>query len=370
MSRRRFLQVAGAGVAGAAMGRAGRGAQAATGDPGDIFERLVRANDSRVPALLERQETAPYHPFRGALPDEHGIHSAGGAAGLVQTLVAALAAPGSRHRGSPEIGGRLALAARALLALQHADGTIDLPTTNFHSPPDTAFVLEPVVRGALRRPAGAARRASPGGRGPRAFRPRGGRGSGRGRDPHAEPPLGRLRRPRPPARALPRLPVRDARRPVAGRGDRHRRGRPVLRAEHLRLLADLRPRIPHGGAPPRPRRAPRPRAPQPGDDPPLPARRRRRGHRGLAAAGPVPARVARRLPPPLPLARPAGREPPLRGRGAAHRGEGRRRPRREPDPLPRRPDARGSRCRPTPHCPTTSRVSSPPRTSSASGEGR
>ena len=144
MSRRRFLQVAGAGVAGATIGARVLEARASESDPVDVFERLVRANDSRIPALLERQETAPSHPWRGALRDEHAVHSAGGAAGLVQALLAALAAPGSRYRGSPEIADRLSLASRALLALQHSDGTIDLPTTNFHSPPDTAFVLEPV----------------------------------------------------------------------------------------------------------------------------------------------------------------------------------------------------------------------------------
>jgi hypothetical protein len=142
MRRRRFLQVAGTGLVASGSARS-EGSEADSRPPG-IFERLVRANDARIPALLERQETAPSHPWRGAVRDEHAVHSAGGTAGLVQALVAALAARGSRHRGSPEIAGRLALAARALLAFQHDDGTIDLPSTNFHSPPDTAFVLEPV----------------------------------------------------------------------------------------------------------------------------------------------------------------------------------------------------------------------------------
>jgi hypothetical protein len=104
----------------------------------------VLANDARIPALLARQETDAAHPWLGAVRDEHGIHSAGGTAGLVPAFVAALASPGSRFHGSPEIGARLALAARALRSLQHADGTVDLHTTNFHSPPDTAFALEPV----------------------------------------------------------------------------------------------------------------------------------------------------------------------------------------------------------------------------------
>ena len=146
MKRRRFLGMAGAGAAGAGLaGRRSRsdGNPAASPEP-DLLARLVRANDARIPALLDRQEMGASHPWLGAVRDEHGIHSAGGTAGLVPAFLAALASPGSRFHGSPEIGARLALAARALLSLQHADGTVDLHTTNFHSPPDTAFALEPV----------------------------------------------------------------------------------------------------------------------------------------------------------------------------------------------------------------------------------
>jgi len=146
MKRRRFLGMGVAGAAGA--GLAGRGyrsdANPAAPPGSDLQARLVRANDARIPERLDRQEMGASHPWLGAVRDEHGIHSAGGTAGLVPALVAALASPGSRFHGSPEIGARLALAARALLALQHADGTVDLHTTNFHSPPDTAFALEPV----------------------------------------------------------------------------------------------------------------------------------------------------------------------------------------------------------------------------------
>jgi hypothetical protein len=112
------------------------GEEAAAPVGAEIYARLVRATDGRIPALLERQEAGS-----GLVRDEHGIASAGGTAGLVGTLVSAVAAPESRFAGSPELGRRIAA---LLLAFQHADGTIDLPTTNFHSPPDTAFVLEPV----------------------------------------------------------------------------------------------------------------------------------------------------------------------------------------------------------------------------------
>ena len=299
MSRRRFLQVAGAGVAGATIGARVREARASESDPVDVFERLVRANDSRIPALLERQETAPSHPWRGALRDEHGIHSAGGTAGLVQALVSALAAPGSRYQGSPEIADRLSLASRALLALQHADGTIDLPTTNFHSPPDTAFVLEPVCASLVGRPPERRPEVPPQARrGPRAVRPRGGRSAGRRAAIHTPnhrwvvcAALARLHALFPDARYVARIdewlaegididadgqfserstsvysPTCDrALLTVARLLGRDALLEPVRRNLEMTLL--------------------------------LPARRRRRGHRGLAAAGPVPARLARRLPP-------------------------------------------------------------------------
>jgi hypothetical protein len=142
MRRRRFLEVAGAA---AALGRTVAGNERFAGDAGTgIYERFVRANEKGTATLLQRQETRPTHPGRGAIRDEHDIPSPGGTAGLVATLVSTLAAPESRFAASPELAERLSLASQALLAFQHPDGTIDLHATNFHSPPDTAFVLEPV----------------------------------------------------------------------------------------------------------------------------------------------------------------------------------------------------------------------------------
>jgi hypothetical protein len=146
MKRRRFLQVASAGVAGFTLGRRvpDAGAHPAPDEDADIYLRLVRANDARIPALFARQGGASTGPWPGAVRDDYGVPSPGGTAGLVGALVSAIAAPESRFAASGELGERVSSAAKALLALQHADGTIDLPTTNFHSPPDTAFALEPV----------------------------------------------------------------------------------------------------------------------------------------------------------------------------------------------------------------------------------
>ena len=49
--------------------------------------------------------------------------------------------PASEYYHSRELANRLTLAARYMLETQHSDGTISPGWTNFHSPPDTAFVV-------------------------------------------------------------------------------------------------------------------------------------------------------------------------------------------------------------------------------------
>jgi hypothetical protein len=109
-----------------------------------FLSALVRANDLSAERLLAAQEMAQGHRWVGGVRDDYGIHTAGGTAGLIKTLVAAAGSSSSIYARSPLVPERLLAATRYLLASQHEDGTIDLHTTNFHSPPDTAFVLEPV----------------------------------------------------------------------------------------------------------------------------------------------------------------------------------------------------------------------------------
>jgi hypothetical protein len=111
----------------------------------DIYSSLVRATDAAIPSLLARQEMRPGHRALGGVPDAQGIYTAGAAAGLVKTFCGAFCAPESRFFNSPDLARRMELAIGFLISVQHEDGTIDLHTTNFHSPPDTAFVVEPLA---------------------------------------------------------------------------------------------------------------------------------------------------------------------------------------------------------------------------------
>jgi hypothetical protein len=91
------------------------------------YHTLVKANDASVPPALERvQGTKPLGP-----------RVLGGA---VDILAGAYCAPESSYFQSPTLLPALEQAADKLLAAQHADGTID--SGNYHSPPDTGFVVQ------------------------------------------------------------------------------------------------------------------------------------------------------------------------------------------------------------------------------------
>jgi hypothetical protein len=107
-----------------------------------LLRELVRANDASIPGQLARQERRADARWLGGVPNEYGIFVARAASGFVSSLACALAARDSQYFGSGELTDPLRLAVRYLLAAQHDDGTTDLPETNFHSPPDTAFCLE------------------------------------------------------------------------------------------------------------------------------------------------------------------------------------------------------------------------------------
>lgn len=115
-----------------------------TYDPEAFFQQLVAANDRQVALLLARQLKRTHERFDGGLPDAHEIATAMGTATMVQHLVSAYIAPTSAYHASKIVRNSLDRAIAFLLRTQHEDGTIDLLSANFHSPPDTAFVVEPL----------------------------------------------------------------------------------------------------------------------------------------------------------------------------------------------------------------------------------
>ena len=110
-----------------------------------LWRELVQLNDRKVADLVDAQQVDSSQPFYGGFPNQHRVFYVGTAAGNANRMVEGLISPKSQYYESKSIELRLNLAINYVLNSQHADGTIDLVSTNFHSPPDTAFVVEPVA---------------------------------------------------------------------------------------------------------------------------------------------------------------------------------------------------------------------------------
>ncbi len=111
----------------------------------ESYSSILHAAEAAIPAVLERQDRRPGHRGHGGVVDTTGIHTASGTAGLVQSCASVYCARESTRFLDPVLLEPMEKAVSYLIGCQHADGTIDLPTTNFHSTPDTAFVIEPLA---------------------------------------------------------------------------------------------------------------------------------------------------------------------------------------------------------------------------------
>ncbi|HMG90067.1 MAG TPA: hypothetical protein VK589_08400 [Chryseolinea sp.] len=111
----------------------------------ELLAQLIKLNDESIPVALKRQWSEKTNPYYGAVYDGDSILSPIGTAGLIQTLMCSYVSRDSKYYKSKELLGRMTLAARALLNLQHPDGTIDLLSTNYHSTPDLGFTIYPLA---------------------------------------------------------------------------------------------------------------------------------------------------------------------------------------------------------------------------------
>jgi hypothetical protein len=113
-----------------------------------VLERAVMRNDAAVRSLLDRQITDRANRWRGAVPDQFGLHSPGSAGSIAEALTASFLHPRSTFHRDLALVERLRLAAGFLERAQNPQGNIDLLTTNFNSAPDTGFVVHNVATAA------------------------------------------------------------------------------------------------------------------------------------------------------------------------------------------------------------------------------
>ena len=103
---------------------------------------LIILNDKGVENLRTFQIKDSQSVDFGGLKDNFDILNPHSTAALIQWGACSLSSPSSRYYRSQELLGDMNLAAEYLVKTQHSDGTIDLLSTNFHSTPDTGFLVK------------------------------------------------------------------------------------------------------------------------------------------------------------------------------------------------------------------------------------
>lgn len=107
------------------------------------YKQLVHINDEHTAAMLQRQVLDPTSKYVGGIIDETGIARVNhlSTPNVLAVWASALVNPDSRYYHDGTLLSAFDKAADFILNRQHADGTISLGSTNYNSPPDTAFVV-------------------------------------------------------------------------------------------------------------------------------------------------------------------------------------------------------------------------------------
>ena len=119
-----------------------------SGDGGRSAEERLALSQAlqRVGAVLKIQRVEGDDRYRGGfISPAYGFPVPSLNAVELKNLGAVFCHEESTHHHDAKLAERIDLALGWLEREQHADGTVDLPTTNFHSPPDTAFVVIDLV---------------------------------------------------------------------------------------------------------------------------------------------------------------------------------------------------------------------------------
>jgi hypothetical protein len=102
---------------------------------------IIQAHDDQVKSMMGRQLLDAQSRWYGALPNHEGLYDPRHTAHLLRDGAAAFFHPQSALCGSDKLFESMKLGADYLVRSQTEDGNIDLLSTNFNSPPDTAFVV-------------------------------------------------------------------------------------------------------------------------------------------------------------------------------------------------------------------------------------
>ena len=107
---------------------------------------LIHMNDEGVKQIAAHKITDPSAKYFGGYRNDVEIPNPHSTCAFINQACAAISSTESTYYQSQNVLKDLSLGLNALLKMQHADGTIDLKDTNFHSTPDTAFMVKRLVQ--------------------------------------------------------------------------------------------------------------------------------------------------------------------------------------------------------------------------------
>jgi hypothetical protein len=106
-----------------------------------ILKKLTKINDDAIEDLLSKQVSLPGDRWDGGVKDQWEVINTHRTAWFIIRIANSYASPFSTYYLSEKLEKPMNQAMTCLLNVQHEDGTIDLHSTNFHSTPDTAFLV-------------------------------------------------------------------------------------------------------------------------------------------------------------------------------------------------------------------------------------
>ena len=112
-----------------------------SGGSDEILKKLTEINDKSVADLLKMQVSRSGDRWDGGVYDQYEVINTHSTAWFVIRLANSYTSPFSTYYLSEKLKNPMERAMKCVLNVQHKDGTIDLHSTNFHSTPDTAFLV-------------------------------------------------------------------------------------------------------------------------------------------------------------------------------------------------------------------------------------
>lgn len=111
----------------------------------DLLAQLIAHNDKGIPLMLSRQLSEDKGEWAGGSMNQYEIPNAHSTASMIMRAAIALSNKDSEYYNNKYLRDALERATACMLRIQYDDGSIDLYSTNFHSTPDTAFIVNDFV---------------------------------------------------------------------------------------------------------------------------------------------------------------------------------------------------------------------------------